>query len=202
MSTLFALSLPETSTNLAYLRLLPPVFPCPIRFVLATAMLEIEDRITPRRVLLILRRSIDKATDHVLRVPPVEERLPQLSMRHVLHRVEVSVIGGYFHSIAPCEPSSCGVEVPTHAVFGLPQRELDPSNIKHHACGRWARQRARIRLSDSPRGMSCLSGPTLSSVPLVVSTGSLYRTRSCNCGWPSAQSRTRVVSAGFPSKLP
>ena len=64
-------------------------------------MLEIEHRVTLLRIPVIFRRSIDIAVTHRVIHLRIVVELPDLSLRHILHLIEVLVVRRYVDTAAP-----------------------------------------------------------------------------------------------------
>ena len=69
--------------------------------VLAPAMLQVEHGILGFLVLVVGRRCVDESTTALLGAFAPEEHLRHLSVRHILHGVEILVVGGNLDAALP-----------------------------------------------------------------------------------------------------
>src|SRR5207302_10612881 len=75
--------------------------PAPAGFIFARAVLQIEHRVTLARVLVVIRRRVNETVAVCVAGLREVVNFAELSMWHVLERVEVRILRGHLDSTAP-----------------------------------------------------------------------------------------------------
>ncbi len=96
----------------------------PAGLVLAAAVLKVQHRVPRLRGLVVVGRRVDEAATRGVVDLGVVDHLANLSVRDVLERVEVLVLGGHLHAAAP---AAGAVEIQAAGIRHL--RVLDPELI-------------------------------------------------------------------------
>jgi len=134
----------------------------PARFIFAAAMLQVENRVTLRLILIVARRRVHEAAKVRVGDLGIEVCLSQPSMRHVLDGVKVRIVRGNFHTASPATCTvkeqaarirNCGAINPDlvvmkpfvlrrgltdpSAVFAFDQRILHRADVEQDARGLW-----------------------------------------------------------------